>query len=369
MPNAQPLVGTSPAIRSLLEDIDCAARSDVKVLITGESGVGKEVVAGLIHHRCRRMRGPFIAFNCAGVPDTLLASELFGHVRGSFTDASSDKRGYLEQANTGTIFMDEVGEMSLQMQALLLRFLESGEIQPVGSDRRRINVDVRVITATNRRLMERIAAKEFRDDLFYRLNVFHIDIPPLRERREDIPVLLDHFFSKFTTRYGVPYPVVEPDAMERLVAYDWPGNVRELRNLAERLLVRSTSAINTASLPREILGAPDSRHATNGFALRSRADELFERMVAGGESFWKAVGDPFLARDLTRDDLRTIVRRGLDLTNGSYKALITRFNLPEDDYKKFLSFLRKYQSHVPIQDFRTAHANLNGAPTERAAGE
>src|SRR5262249_21189805 len=158
-----------------------------------ESGVGKEVVARLIYHRGNRSRGPLVTINCAGVPDTLLASELFGHVRGSFTDAYTDKRGWLEQANGGTIFMDEVGEMRAEMQGLLLRFLENGEIQRVGSDRRKTVVDVRVITATNRRLMDRVMAKEFREDLYYRLNVIHIEVPPLRDRPEDIPILLTHF--------------------------------------------------------------------------------------------------------------------------------------------------------------------------------
>src|SRR5438067_6698799 len=171
-----PLIGAGAAIRTVEAEIEYAARSDAKVLITGESGVGKEVVARLIHHRSRRRHASLVTINCAGIPDTLLASELFGHVRGSFTDAYRDKEGWLEQAHRGTIFMDEIGEMSAQMQSLLLRFLENGEIQPVGSDRRTTVVDVRVIAATSRRLVDRIATNEFREDLFYRLNVIHIEI-------------------------------------------------------------------------------------------------------------------------------------------------------------------------------------------------
>ena len=192
------LIGISGATRRVLEDVDCAAATDAKVLITGESGVGKEVVAQLIHQRSRRASAKLIAINCAGVPDSLLASELFGHVRGSFTDAYRDKQGWLEQAHRGTIFMDEVGEMSLQMQAALLRFLENGEIQRVGSERRSAVVDVRIIAATNRRLIDRVAANEFREDLFYRLNVIHIEIPPLRERPDDVPALVDHFLGVFS---------------------------------------------------------------------------------------------------------------------------------------------------------------------------
>src|SRR4029078_722600 len=192
----------------------------------------------LIHHRGLRSRGPLVTINCAGVPDSLLASELFGHVRGSFTGAYADKRGWLEQANGGTIFMDEVGEMSPQMQGLLLRFLENGEIQPVGSERGRVPIDARLITAPNRRLMDEVDAKAFREDLYYRLNVIHIDIPPLRERPDDIPVLLNHFTHQFSVRHGVPVPAIDAELMARLQTLQWPGNVRQLRNVAERLVVR-----------------------------------------------------------------------------------------------------------------------------------
>ena len=369
------LIGASDATRDVLEDVECAARTDAKVLITGESGVGKEVVAGLIHHGSRRVRGPFVPINCAGVPDTLLASELFGHVRGSFTDASSNKRGWLEQANGGTIFMDEIGEMSLQMQALPLRFLESGEIQRVGSDRHQIRVDVRVITATNRRLLERIEAKAFRDDLFYRLNVFHIDIPLLRERRDDVPMLIDHFLREFSAHYGQPVPRIEADAFERLTDYTWPGNVREVRNVVERLVVRGRDGVvTTACLPIEVRGGTTRAHrraADEAHARLTRADQLLERIALRGEDFWSAAREPFLSRDLTRDDLRKIVRRGLEMTGGSYKALVLAFNLPKEDYKKFLSFLRKYQVHIPLQEFRPAHAkaDLSMVDQRRASGQ
>src|SRR5512138_2323412 len=173
-------IGSSPAIRAVEEEAGYAARSDAKVLLTGESGVGKEVVARLIHRDSARRNATFVTINCAGLPDTLLESELFGHVRGSFTGAYRDRPGLLETADRGTVFMDEVGEMSIRMQALLLRFLESGEVQRVGADRTQGRVDVRVIAATNRNLVDRIASKEFREDLYYRLNVIQLYIPPLR---------------------------------------------------------------------------------------------------------------------------------------------------------------------------------------------
>src|SRR5687768_4308930 len=225
------MIGASDAIREVEQEIEHAARSNAKVLITGESGVGKEIVAKLIHQRSNRGRGPLVTINCAGFPDSLLETELFGHVKGSFTDAYRDKRGWLEMAHGGTIFMDEVGEMSLRMQALLLRFLETGEIQRVGSDRRLPSLDVRVITATHRRLIDRIADKTFREDLYYRLNVVHIEVPPLRDRREDIFVLLNHFLGMFAETHRINVPEVTPEALKQLTSYHWPGNVRELRNV------------------------------------------------------------------------------------------------------------------------------------------
>src|SRR5687768_4734050 len=231
MKTAVTMVGVSAAIQNVEDEIDHAARCDAKVLITGESGVGKEVVARLIHDRSSRSRAPLVTINCAGFPDSLLESELFGHLKGSFTDAHRDKRGWLEAAHGGTIFMDEVGEMSLRMQALLLRFLETGEIQRVGSDRRLPPLDVRVITATHRRLIDRIADKTFREDLYYRLNVVHIEVPPLRDRREDIFVLLNHFLGMFAETHRINVPEVTPEALKQLTSYHWPGNVRELRNV------------------------------------------------------------------------------------------------------------------------------------------
>ena len=354
MKKAMTLVGVSAAIRAVEEEIDHAARCDAKVLITGESGVGKEIVARLIHDGSARTRGPLITINCAGFPDSLLESELFGHVKGSFTDAHRDKRGWLEAANTGTIFMDEVGEMSLRMQALLLRFLETGEIQRVGSDRKLPPVDVRVITATHRRLVEHIADKTFREDLYYRLNVVHIEVPPLRERREDVVVLLNHFLHMFCDAYQLPVPEVTPDAVNALTGYPWPGNVRELRNVAERIALRCREGrISLDMLPIEVTRerrAPGPSPAA--VVVPSGSQMILDRILNDGASFWSEVYEPFMARDLTRHDVRELVRLGLEHTRGNYKLLVAYFNMPPEDYKKFLNFLRKYQCHVPFQRFR-----------------
>jgi DNA-binding NtrC family response regulator len=373
LPTLPQFIGASAATREILQEIECAARSDAKVLITGESGVGKEVVAQLIHHKSRRQQANLVAINCAGIPDTLLASELFGHMRGSFTDAYRDKQGWLEQAHRGTIFMDEIGEMSLQMQALLLRFLESGEIQRVGSDRASTVVDVRIIAATNRRLVDQIAATEFRSDLFYRLNVIHIEIPPLRARRDDIPAFLDHFLQQFSESYRVAVPRLSDEALSQLTSAPWPGNVRQLRNIVERLVVRAhREVITPADLPREVLSMGMGADPAGGPAKalgRAPVDLLFERMVRDGETFWTAVYGPFMARDLTRDDLRALVRQGLSQTRGGYKAVAALFNVPAD-YRKLLSFLRKHECHVPDNDLRAASAYLpEHEKPQRAIGD
>src|SRR5687768_11257288 len=232
------MVGMSAAVRGIEEEVHPADRTAAKVLSPGESSIVKEIVAKLIHQRSNRGRGPLVTINCAGFPDSLLETEMFGHVKGSFTDAYRDKRGWLEQAHGGTIFMDEVGEMSLRMQALMLRFLETGEIQRVGSDRKLPPLDVRVITATHRKLVDHVADKTFREDLYYRLNVIHITVPALRERREDVPLLVDHFMRSFSAAHRVPTPEVTREAQAALTAHAWPGNVRELKNVAERLVLR-----------------------------------------------------------------------------------------------------------------------------------
>jgi transcriptional regulator with PAS, ATPase and Fis domain len=347
------LIGGSVAIARVREEIDYAARCDAKVLLTGESGVGKEVVARLIHAGSERRHNPLVTVNCAALTETLLETELFGHVRGSFTGAYRDRTGVLEQAHRGTVFMDEVGETSPRMQGLLLRFLETGEIQRVGSERTDTRVNVRVIAATNRNLVEAVAAKAFRDDLYYRLNVIQLHLPPLRDRLDDVPALLSHFLTEFAAQYAVPNPVVSPDALAVLVSYRWSGNVRELKNVAERLVVRSRNAIiDTPDLPANLLRTePESIQFTA--VARNTAEVLYENMIDSGESFWSAVYAPFMSRDITRDDLRSLVGKGLRQTGGNYRVLTELFNMPAADYKRLLNFLRKHRCHVAFEQLRT----------------
>jgi transcriptional regulator with PAS, ATPase and Fis domain len=353
------LIGADATIRAIQKDIACAARCDAKVLITGESGVGKEVVARLIHQSSDRSHNPLMTINCAGLPESLLESELFGHVRGSFTGAHRDKVGLLQMAAGGTLLMDEVGEMSLRMQALLLRFLETGEIQKVGSDGPQGRVDVRIIAATNQNLLDQIATKCFREDLYYRLNVIHLMIAPLRERREDIPLLTEHFLRIYSATHGFDPPQLSAEVWEYLQRYHWPGNVRELRNLVERLVVRGSSApITLADLPPELAQRANASSTAASYRPPSAIDTMYTRITAGDESFWDVVYVPFMQRDLTRDDLRAIIRRGLEDARGSYKLLIELFNLPPGDYKRFLNFLRKHDCHMPFRRFRCLPGKL-----------
>lgn len=374
------LIGRSAAIQALEAEIDSASRSDAKVLITGETGVGKEVVSRLIHHRSARAAAGLVTLNCAGLPDSLLESELFGHVRGSFTGAYRDKPGLLEMAPNGTVFLDEVGEMSMRMQVVLLRFLESGEIQRVGADRSHTRVNVRLITATNRDLDKEIQSGAFREDLYFRLNVIRFSIPPLRDRTEDVPLLVKYYSDSFSQTHKVPAMELVPEAMEALMSYRWPGNIRELKNVVERIVLKAGGRpVRVNDLPPEVLrtsspapasvdasAAPAADGGSEPLGNVARADELATAMIKQGESFWSAVYPIFMSRDLTRTDLRRIVQIGLETTNGNYRLLVQLFNMAPQDYKRFLSFLRKHDCHLPFQRFRAVPARLQqGQPTPR----
>ncbi len=252
------IVGASQAIRDVMERIDRVAPTDARVLITGENGTGKELVARALHHSSSRREGPFIEVNCAAIPSELIESELFGHMKGSFTGAVADHAGKFEQAQDGTLFLDEVGDMSLDAQAKVLRALEEGVLTRVGGSKP-ITVDVRVFAATNKDLLKEIAEGRFREDFYYRLNVVPILVPPLRERREDIEPLVRFFVSNAVRSNHGPPKIIEDGAMTRLEALDWPGNVRELRNTVERLLILS---------PGEAVQAEDVDTLVTGTASR-----------------------------------------------------------------------------------------------------
>jgi transcriptional regulator with PAS, ATPase and Fis domain len=347
------LVGESPAMIDLKLEIERVARSDAKVLVTGESGVGKELVAQAIHANSTRATRPFVAVNCAGLPETLLESELFGHVKGSFTGAYRDKQGKLELADRGTMFLDEIGEMTLRMQGLLLRFLETGELQKVGADRVLGRVDVRVIAATNRNLRDMIDQGTFREDLFYRLNVIHLLVPPLRERPEDVPVLIDHFLKYFTRSDVYIARELSPDALELLRRYTWPGNVRELENVIERLVVTGrTPLIRQEDLPIEIRTYQDTGRRPKDVVRATVADDLYRRLIEERQSFWSVVYPLYMQREITRSHVRDVVRKGLEEARGNYKIVARLFNLDPGDYKRFLNFLRKHECQLPFKEYR-----------------
>jgi len=349
----QELIGASPQIEALRQEIARVARSDAKILITGESGVGKEVVAQGIHSLSLRAERPFIAVNCAGIPETLLESELFGHVRGSFTGAYRDKPGKLELAHTGTVFLDEIGEMTLRMQGLLLRFLETGELQKVGADGGGRTVDVRVIAATNKDLREMITQGAFREDLFYRLNVIQLEVPPLREHREDIPLLIEYFLRLFTRHNGCSVKAVSPETIGVLTRYSWPGNVRQLVNVVERLVITGREAVASVDdLPAEVRQQEGVGFRAQRERRRTVADDLYKRLIDEGESFWSCVYALYMDREITRGTLREVIRKGLEESRGNYRIVARLFNLEPHDYKRFLNFLRKHDCQLPFKEFR-----------------
>lgn len=240
--HTEPIIGTSPQIERVRQLIDKVAPCDARVLVTGENGTGKELVARWMHAKSRRAGAPFVEVNCAAIPSELIESELFGHERGAFTSAIKQRRGKFEQANGGTLFMDEIGDMSLAAQAKVLRALQENRICRVGSDKD-IDVDVRVIAATNKDLKEEIRKGNFREDLYHRIGVVIVRVPALRDHAEDIPLLIDHFIGDLSAEYGMPGKPVDPDALTALCAMRWSGNIRELRNVIERLLILSADRI------------------------------------------------------------------------------------------------------------------------------
>jgi transcriptional regulator with GAF, ATPase, and Fis domain len=271
-------VGRSPAIQAVLDDVMCVATARCPVLLEGESGTGKELIAGIIHEISCEDGAPFETVNCGAIPESLLESELFGHVSGAFTGAIRAHRGVFERASRGTVFLDEIGEMALTAQVRLLRVLQDGSFVPVGGERKQ-KTRARVIAATNRTLEQAVRAGEFRRDLFYRLNVFPVRLPPLRDRREDLPLLIEHFFDERAEALDRPRPRVHPAALRRLMVYAYPGNVRELQNIVSALLIEARGG-------REILdrhvSAVFSRHRLRE-TLPESADDGSQRLQPGGE--------------------------------------------------------------------------------------
>ena len=315
------IVGKSFAIRALIENIEKVADSSARVLITGENGTGKELVARALHRQSPRSRKPFVEVNCAAIPGELIESELFGHMKGSFTGAIQDRAGKFEQADGGTLFLDEVGDMSLAAQAKVLRVLQDGDVTRIGGAKPR-KVDVRVIAATNKKLETEIAEGRFREDLYYRLNVVPIQVAPLRERREDIPQLVEHFLAQFARQDGVAPRSIDAAAIERLTAFDWPGNVRELRNTIERLLILSPGPRVTAADVERLTGARASATGGIGGLEDSRTFEEFKL----------AAERAFLAVKLRQHDWNVAeTARALDMPRSNLYKKLERHGLAREN--------------------------------------
>jgi formate hydrogenlyase transcriptional activator len=266
--NFEEIIGSSSSLRTALSDVKHVAPTDSTVLILGETGTGKELIARAIHNVSKRRDKPLIKLNCASLASGLIESELFGHEKGSFTGALEKRVGRFALADGGTIFLDEIGEIPPDVQVRLLRVLQEHEFEPVGSSKT-VRVDVRVIAATNRDLRKAIADGALRADLFYRLNVFPVHVPPLRERMEDVPLLAHYFVEKYAAKVGNRFDSIHPSAMDRLMAYPWPGNVRELENVIERAVILSRGA--ALEIDEHILGAPDPRHVESSCATRAQS--------------------------------------------------------------------------------------------------
>jgi two-component system response regulator HydG len=300
------IIGSSQALRRVIDVATQAAPSQATVLVLGESGTGKELLARYIHERSARSRGPFVAVNCAAIPETILESELFGHERGAFTGAMAKKDGRFAKAAGGTLFLDEIGELSPSVQVKLLRVLQEGEYEPLGGNTAK--ADVRIVAATNRDLVAEVAASRFREDLYYRLNVIAITAPPLRARREDIPLLVDHFLGLYCAKNGRPRLQPTRGALERLADYAWPGNVRELENAIERAVVLSRSdALAEGDLPDHIATAPASTTTQLTFEIGTPLEEIELRVIR--ETLRNTRGDKSLAAQLLGISTRTIYRK------------------------------------------------------------
>ena len=331
------IVGISYAIRAVTEKIERVGKTPARVLITGENGTGKELVARAIHAQSARAQAPFVEVNCAAIPSELIESELFGRMKGSFTGAVSDRAGKFEQAHGGTLFLDEIGDMSLAAQAKVLRVLQDGVVTRIGGSKP-IQVDVRVLAATNKEVEAEIAAGRFREDLYYRLNVVPIHVPPLRERREDIPLLVGHFVGQLTGPGGLAPRAMTDDAVARLSQLDWPGNVRELRNTIERLLILSSgSRITVEDVDRLVGRRADSSEGGLGSLLDVPTFEEFKHaaerayLVAKLRAFDWNVSETARALDMPRSNLyKKIERYALSREGGGVPAPVSGSNEDND---------------------------------------
>ena len=317
------IVGQSPQMKEILSQVERAAQTDATIVLYGESGTGKELIAQIIHLQSRRSRGPFVAINCGAIPEGLLENELFGHTRGAYTDAREAKMGLFTQADKGTLLLDEIGDTSPALQVKLLRVLQEKEFKPLGGERS-VKVDVRVIVASNKNLQEAVARGTFREDLFYRIQVVPIYLPPLRERKEDIPPLVEHFIKHYSKELGKEIKGITPAAMQRLMLYSWPGNIRELKNVLERaIILTSHNLIDEQDLLH-------MTHSAHGHEPLARDKTLYPSFKTAREEFEKG----YLIQVLTQVKGNVVQAAKLaQRYRGDVYRLMKKYGLKAEDFK------------------------------------
>jgi two-component system response regulator GlrR len=317
------IVGQSPQMKEILSQVERAAQTDATIVLYGESGTGKELIAQIIHLQSRRSRGPFVAINCGAIPEGLLENELFGHTRGAYTDAREAKMGLFTQADKGTLLLDEIGDTSPALQVKLLRVLQEKEFKPLGGERS-VKVDVRVIVASNKNLQEAVARGTFREDLFYRIQVVPIYLPPLRERKEDIPPLVEHFINHYSKELGKEMKGITPAAMQRLMLYPWPGNIRELKNVLERAVILTS---------HNLIDEQDLLHMTHpahGTEPRAHDKTLYPSFNTAREEFEKG----YLIQVLTQVKGNVVQAAKLaQRYRGDVYRLMKKYGLKAEDFK------------------------------------
>ncbi|MCP2520990.1 sigma-54 dependent transcriptional regulator [Candidatus Aminicenantes bacterium AC-708-M15] len=329
------LIGKSKIIEEIKKFIKKASYSPHCALISGETGVGKDLIAKLIHKLSKRA-GEFVTVDSSSIPENLIESELFGYRKGSFTDAKEDKAGLIECADRGTLFFDEIADLPLHLQPKLLRVIEEKEIRRLGDTCSR-KIDVRYIFATNKDLKKEVKERRFRKDLFFRIKVLSLHVPPLRERREDIPELIEYFLER-ENRENNTIKRVSKEALSKLLKYHFPGNIRELENIIRRAHIiceGEVIRVKDIELEEELEESVFKKKTEDNISER-----LFKEMIERGKSYRKVVHEPFMARELNRREVKGIIELGLKETNGSYKKLLEIFNIREEEYKRFLNILR-----------------------------
>jgi DNA-binding NtrC family response regulator len=335
------VVGASKQLGEIHQQVEIAATNDANVLIEGESGTGKELVARAIHSQSTRSKGPFVAVDCGALPEALIESELFGAKRGSYTGSLSDRVGLFETAHKGTIFLDEISNLGVAAQAKLLRVLQDREVRQIGSTTTKF-VDVRLIAATNCNLEKLVHQDRFRKDLLYRLKVLYIVIPPLRERKSDIPVLATTFLGRLNIR-NQTQKYFGPMVMPKLTASSYPGNVRELQNVVERAFYSTRGPVITQIAFLE-----------DGFQHSSSSDveDWFRDLTEGRQDFWREVHDRYKRRDIPRERVVALVDYGLRITHGSYKSMASKFQISKEEYRRFMDFLRRSKCLLDFRPYR-----------------